>query len=77
MLYFDGHKLRAARREMGYKQEQLAGLVGASVRVYQNWEEGKATPNATYFLRLIAALSKTDALAFASNPANEEDAADE
>lgn len=77
MLYFDGRKLKAARRRVGYTQRDLARLIGANVRTYQKWEEGAAAPNATYFLRLVMVLRKTSVLAFASDHKSEEDAADE
>lgn len=71
MIFFDGKKLKAARRKVGYTQADLARLIGVSERAYQKWEECASTPNATYLLRIIAALRPANVFVFASDPARE------
>lgn len=71
MLFFDGKKLKAERRKVGYTQAQLAELIGVSVRAYQKWEECASTPNATYLLRIIAVLRLANVFVLASVPVDE------
>ncbi len=66
MLYFDGRKLKALRRGRGYTQADIAGLIGVSLRAYQKWEECESTPSATYFMRLMMVLGRSNVLWFAS-----------
>lgn len=35
-----------ARQRLGLSQSQFAGMLGVSVRTFQEWEQGRAMPNA-------------------------------
>lgn len=48
-------RIGQARRFKGYTQQQLADLVGVSLRAYQNWERGANDPTIGGLRRISAA----------------------
>lgn len=51
-----GHALRAARKQLGLTQPQLALAAGVGVRFMVDLEAGKPTVRLAHVLRVIAAL---------------------
>lgn len=53
-LVFNFPRLRELRRSYGPSQEHVAGSIGVSVRTYQRWEAGTASPQYRHVLVLAA-----------------------
>ena len=51
-------KLKAARKDRGYSQEELAKIVGVSRRIVSDWENAKASPPLERLERLAIWLNK-------------------
>lgn len=54
-----GARLRSARRQAGYTQEQVARSLNVSVTTYCRWEYGNTVPNAVAAARLASLLGCT------------------
>ena len=46
------NKIRRARKKKGYTQEELACMVGCSVKTIIRWEEGENRVSSQYFKKL-------------------------
>ncbi len=51
-----------ARQRLGYSQSQFAGLLGVSVRTYQDWEQGRREPSGAAKTLLRVAAARPDAV---------------
>lgn len=51
-----------ARHRMGMSQSQFAGLLGVSVRTYQDWEQGRREPSPAAKTLLRVAATRPDAV---------------
>nr|WP_232356038.1 helix-turn-helix domain-containing protein [Burkholderia vietnamiensis] len=51
-----------ARANVGMSQSELAGLLGVSVRTYQQWEQGRRNPTGAAQTRLRVAVQHPEAL---------------
>ena len=60
-------KLEAARLNKHLTQEQLAALVGISLRAYKTYEAGERLPRADVALNIARALGSTVEELFGSN----------
>lgn len=60
-------KLEAARLNRHLTQEQLAALVGISLRAYKTYEAGERLPRADVALNIAKALGSTVEELFGSN----------
>ena len=56
-----------ARHRMGLSQSQFAGLLGVSVRTYQDWEQGRREPSGAARALLKVAALRPDAVHEALN----------
>lgn len=52
-----GEYIKAKKREVGYTQTTLADELGLDYRMVQRWESDRATPHASYLIRLIKILN--------------------
>ena len=52
---FEGPKVKEIREQTGLSQVRFAAMIGVSKRTLENWEQGRARPNAqaAILLRLI------------------------
>lgn len=53
---FDSARVAARRQELGLTNEQLAQLVGATLRTVQRWQDGSNAPSGLQLLRLAKVL---------------------
>jgi DNA-binding XRE family transcriptional regulator len=60
LMQFDSAALKDIRNREKLTQQQVADLIGASVRTYQKWESGDTTPDSHHLLRLMNALDIRD-----------------
>ena len=51
--------LKAAREKSGKTQAQVAGVIGVTEQMYQNYEYGKNLPNVRTAIRIARALGCT------------------
>ena len=66
-------KLQAARKQSGKTQEQVAKEANVGVRLYQQYEYDKSTPNVRTAIRIARALGSTVEVLFgAAAPGMEE-----
>jgi transcriptional regulator with XRE-family HTH domain len=54
-----GDRLRAARKQKGYTQEQLAELIGTAKSTYSNYEQGLREPDVFKIKALVKELNVT------------------
>lgn len=53
---FDAQKVQVRRRELGLTNEQLAEVVGVTLRTVQRWQLGEGAPAGIQGIRLAQAL---------------------
>lgn len=64
-IEFSAEKLRQQRARSGLTQASVARKVGVTRECYYLWENGKRTPSATFYLRLLFLFGLNDARALA------------
>jgi len=52
-------KLKKWRKERGLVQKQAADILGANIRTYQGWEEGRGTPSSMALAELERRMSQS------------------
>lgn len=60
-MLFDYEELKRKRKQLHYKQQDVAEAIGASVRTYQKWENGETVPDGYNLLKLMNWLDIPDA----------------
>lgn len=63
-----GVRIREAREAMGFTQETLAQLVGASRELVNAWETGRGVPSGTRLAKLATVLRRDPGFFFLSRP---------
>lgn len=59
-MYFDLEAIRSKRKELKYTQDEVANIIGVSVRSYRYFEEGRYVPNGLQLIRLMNLLNFND-----------------
>lgn len=63
-MYFDLEAIKQRRKQFGYNQEEVADIIGVSLRSYKYFEQGKIVPNGLQLIRLMNLLNFYDVDAF-------------
>ena len=59
-MEFDYASIKDKRKQLGFRQQEVADAIGTTVRTYQKWEGGETTPDGHYLLRLMNWLDLPD-----------------
>ena len=59
-MLFDLEAIKQRRKEFKYNQEEVANIIGVSVRSYKYFEQGKYVPNGLQLIRLMNLLNFND-----------------
>lgn len=68
-MYFNLDAIKQRRKELGYNQEEVANIIGVSLRSYKYFEQGRYDPNGLQLVRLMNLLNfnDIDALTYREN----------
>ena len=66
-----GEKLKAIRKEKGYSQEEMAGLLDVSRQAVSKWESDRGIPEIDKLLQISNMTGKTGLHAFVTSPITE------
>jgi putative transcriptional regulator len=69
-ILFRPHEVSAVREKLQLSQQQLAALIGVSVRTLQAWEQGRRRPSRAALALLAIASARPDVVHEVLRPAN-------